>query len=358
MENKKYKAVILGNELPEDHLLWVHACSNVSDLLEYRIVDLTANNWFDKISDEPFDILLAKPSCITSAFKQLYDERIYVLNKICGYKVFPSINEILIYENKRLLSFWLRANDIPHPKTNVFYSEKEAKDFAGSSKYPVVAKVGIGASGSGVRILKSRNDAMEYIERTFSGKGAPRRTGPNLSQGNLAGRAIHYAFHPFELFRRLSFYKQRSRNPQKDYVLFQEFIPHDFEWRAVRIGDSFFAHKKLKAGEKASGSLLKGYDNPPPALFDFVRKITDDHGFFSQAIDLFESPQGYLVNEMQCIFGQSDPYQMLIDGKAGRYVFKEARWVFEPGDFNTNESYDLRVQFVLEHLRLSGNRLR
>jgi hypothetical protein len=82
-------------------------------------------------------------------------------------------------------------------------------------------------------------------------------------------------------------------------------------------------------------------------LFNFVKEITDKHCLFSQAVDIFESSNGYLVNEMQCIFGQSDPYQMLIDGKPGRYVFNN-EWCFEEGDFNTNESFDLRVQYLIE----------
>ncbi len=59
----------------------------------------------------------------------------------------------------------------------------------------------------------------------------------------------------------------------------------------------------------------------------------------------------YLINEMQCIFGQSDPYQMLVNGKPGRYVFKDGKWIFEEGMFNRNESYNLRVEFVLSQLK-------
>jgi glutathione synthase/RimK-type ligase-like ATP-grasp enzyme len=351
MASDKHKVVILGNELPDDHLLWVNACKNVSGSLEYRVVDLTQHTWFEEIVSEPFDFLLAKPSCLTSAFKQLYDERIYILGKICGYPIFPSVDEIFIYENKRFFSFRLKAANIPHPKTEVFYSAEEARAYISNHTYPLVGKVGMGASGSGVRILMNENDATKYLDRTFSGKGAPRRTGPNLAQGNLIRRGTHFLFHPTELIQKLKFYKQRAQNPQKDYVILQDYIPHDYEWRAVRIGDSFFAHKKLKVGDKASGSLLKGYENPPLELLDFLKKITDQHEFYSQAVDLFETPEGYRVNEMQCIFGQSDPYQMLVDGIPGRYIWKDEKWIFEPGDFNTNESYDLRVRFVLEKLR-------
>ena len=130
-------------------------------------------------------------------------------------------------------------------------------------------------------------------------------------------------------------------------MIFQEYIPHEFEWRVVRIGDSFFAHKKLKTREKSSGSLLKNYDNPPLELLNFVKEITEKHRFYSQAIDIFESERGYLVNEMQCIFGQSDPYQMLVNGNPGRYRYLDDEWIFEPGDFARNGCYNLRLEFVL-----------
>ena len=74
---------------------------------------------------------------------------------------------------------------------------------------------------------------------------------------------------------------------------------------------------------------------------------SEKHGFFSLAIDIFESEDGYLVNEMQCIFGQSDPYQMLVDGKPGRYVCNMDKWVFEEGDFAKNACYNLRLEFAL-----------
>ena len=101
-------------------------------------------------------------------------------------------------------------------------------------------------------------------------------------------------------------------------------------------------------GQKAIVSLIKEYGNPPLSVLHFVKKLTDRSGFYSQAVDLFEPQEGqYLVNEMQCIFGQSDPYQMLVDKCPGRYVFKENKWRFEKGDFNTNQSYDLRLQFII-----------
>jgi glutathione synthase/RimK-type ligase-like ATP-grasp enzyme len=344
----KIKAIILSNEMEDDHLLWMKACEEYKDQFEYRVVDLTKNSWLEDIQTSSFDILLAKPGGFTSPFKQIYDERIYILNKVLGYSVFPSAEEIFVYENKRFLSFWLKANHIPHPRTDIFYNQKEAVAYLDKQVFPIVGKVNIGASGSGVYILKTKKEADGYLDRTFSSKGAPKRVGPNLIKGGIIKRGLYYVIHPYAINKKLNVYKTLGSDLQKGFVIFQEYIPHDFEWRVVRIGDSFFAHKKLKIGEKASGALLKGYENPPFALLDFVKEITDKHKFCSQAIDIFESTRGFLVNEMQCIFGQSDPYQMLVDGKEGRYRFYEDRWLFEYGKFNNNECYNLRVEYVIQ----------
>lgn len=343
----------MRNEQEDDHILWVKACEEYRNDIEYRVVNLTASDWLEEIQKEPFDILLAKPGGLTAPFKQLYDERIYILAYILGYKIFPSPLGIFIYENKRFLSFWLKANNIPYPATDVFYYRKEAFKYSEECEFPFVAKTNIGASGSGVRIIRNKIEAHKYIKDTFSGKGSPQRTGPNLDKGGILKRGFHYILHPSDILKKLDIYQTKTVNLQKGFVIFQEYIPHDFEWRTVRIGESFFAHKKLKTGEKSSGSLLKNYDNPPLDLLDFLKEITDRHGFYSQALDVFESERGYLVNEMQCIFGQSDPFQMLVDGQAGRYRFIGGRWVFESGDFARNGCYDLRVEFVLK--KFAGN---
>lgn len=345
----KIKVIILRNERDDDHILWIKACEDYKEKIEYSVIDLTKNNWFEEIISRKFDVLLAKPGGLTSQFKQLYDERIYILSRIPGCKIYPSAEEIFIYENKRFFSYWLKANGLPHPKTNVFYYKEEADEFVKNSRFSLVAKVNIGASGSGVKILQNKNDALKYINDTFTGKGAVQRWGPNIKKRGLVKRGLHYLNKPSDINKKLNIYRTVKENPQKEFVIFQEYIPHDFEWRIVAIGDSYFAHKKMKSGEKASGLLIKNYDNPPLYLFDFAKNIMARFNFTSQSIDVFErEPGDLLINEMQCIFGQSDDYQMLVDGKPGRYRYINNRWVFEEGDFNKNESYNLRLENLLK----------
>jgi glutathione synthase/RimK-type ligase-like ATP-grasp enzyme len=344
------KFIILSNELQGDHLAWVKACEKYSSLVQYRVVNLVGESWYDDIIKERADYLLAKPGGMVDIYKQLYDERLRILVNESGFKIFPSLEEIQIYENKRYLSFWLMANNIPHPATRVFYIKDEALKFIDEEKYPVVAKLNIGASGNGVTILRTREEAREYINRIFD-RGISPRTGPRLSRGKIIPRLIHKLNHPGELRDKIFTYRTILSYPQKGFCIFQEYIPHAYEWRVVRIGESFFAHKKVVKGEKASGSLIKEYDTPPFSLLNFVKEITDRFMFKSQALDIFETGKDrYLVNESQCIFGQSDPYQMMINGIPGRYLFSDGRWIFEEGLFNTNESYDLRLLYLISSL--------
>lgn len=339
---------ILKNEDPVDHVNWITACEKYNKSIEYKVFDLTAHNWLDQINTYCPDILLLKPSGKTSIYRNLYLERLEILVITLNYKSFPSLDEVRIYENKRYFGYWAEAHHLPHPKTYVYYHQSEALKAVKTLKLPLVGKMNIGASGNGVQIIQKKNQLKNYIKRAFN-VGLVSSTGPKLKQGKLIQRAWQKFTHPKELINKLKEYRDIRMDSQKGFIILQEFIKHDYEWRAVRIGDSYFAHKKIVLNDKASGSLLKEYKDPPIELLNFVRLLTDKFIFRSVAVDLFEPVQGqYLINEIQCIFGQSDSYQMLVNETPGRYLFKEGKWIFEKGDFNSNASYDLRLKTAIE----------
>lgn len=347
MERRRALLGILCNEISGDHLPWVEACEEYSTEVEYRLINFTGSQWLHQIRSEPFDALLARPSGLSSSFKRLYDERIEILDRQ-GYFIYPSPQELYIYENKRYLYSWLEANRIPHPRTRIFYNRSEADSFVQTATYPIVAKTNIGASGSGVMILTNRREAASYLKASFGGRGAPRRWGPDIKRGGLLKRAMAYAGSPLLIREKIFIYRIRRQERQHGFVILQDYIPHDYEWRVVVIGDSLFAHKKIRSGYKASGTLLKCYGDPPLSIFDFSREIMEQTGFYSQAIDILEDgPGNYLINELQCIFGQSDPWQMKVGGVPGRYRYIDGKYRFEAGDFNMNQSFNLRLEHLL-----------
>ncbi|MDH4211904.1 MAG: hypothetical protein OEV79_10715, partial [candidate division WOR-3 bacterium] len=130
---------------------WVRACESSKHDIEYRVIDLFASDWLEIVHSEDYDCYLARPPASVDIHKRIYDERLFVVNKVLKKSIYPSYGELLIYENKQMLAYWLEANSIPHPRTWIFYDRNEALRFTAQCTLPVVAKTSIGASGSGVR---------------------------------------------------------------------------------------------------------------------------------------------------------------------------------------------------------------
>lgn len=339
------KVTILRNEDPASSKKWEISCRKAK--IDFDVIDLTSWNWYELIKQSNSDIFLLKPPGETFKYKQVYDERLFVISEIVKLPIFPSYKEVLIYENKRMLSAFLKGAKIPSPKTWVFYNKSEALKFARTTALPMVGKTGIGASGTGVKIIKSRGVLEKYIERGF-GRGIKRRLGPNRNTGSIRTWTKKTVASPVFFFRKIKKYLEIYKDSQRGFIILQEYVPHEFEWRIVKIGESWFGHQKIKTGDKASGTKGINYVPPPIELLEFCRSICEEHNFTTMAMDIFEHPtKGYIVNELQTIFGHVQDYLMEVGGEIGRYTIKDSQWQFEPGDFNTNESYDLRLKAAM-----------
>lgn len=350
----KYSICILSNENPLDHKQWVVAIEKSNDILNYDVISLVSNDWLDTLKKKEYDLFLLKPPGKYGLFKQLYDERIILIDKYFSTLIYPSLTEVLIYENKRFLRDWLQINQLPHPETHVFFNKTDAISHLKIRKdFPLIGKTNIGGSGNGVVKLDNYEEAYKYISKAFS-EGLCPKIGPKLNKGSFIRKLEKVLHNKAFLRQRMKDYKFSLLDIQFHFVILQEFIHHEYEWRCVRIGESYSAHKKIVKGYMASGTLIKEYDRVPTKLLDFIKNVTENHNLTSVAIDVFEVKGGYLINEIQCFFGQSDPYQMLVDGKPGRYLFKNNDWIFEEGFFNTNQSYDLRLKHALELLKKDG----
>ena len=336
---------ILKNEFDDNHENWINACNKYNQ--EYDVIDLTKFNWLKRIRSSSLDGFLTCPSGRESLYKELYDERIYIINKIMNKFCYPSFDEIVIHENKKFLAYWLEANKIPHPKTYVFYDQTEALKFVEIIDLPIVTKFNIGASGKGVKIFRNRNELKKYISEAFT-KGIQQNWWPNLKMGAWFFRLKKIIKNPSRIKKRIKVYKKVYQEIQKGFIIIQEYIPHAYEWRIVKIGDSYFGHQKVKTGDKASGTKGINYILPSEKQLDFVRYLCSQHGFNSMAVDAFEDINGgLLVNELQTIFGHVQTHICEKDGKPGRLLFGGNKWYFEEGMFNTNLSYDLRLEHAI-----------
>lgn len=335
---------ILKNSSEASHLNWEKACKSAG--IDYKIVELKNADFLDRIININPDFCLAQPPGATTTQKNMYDERIYSIKKYLNIPVFPSWHEIILHENKKALFYFLKSNQIAHPTTFLSYNKAESLEFIYKTKYPIVAKTSIGAASSGVKIIQNKKEGLTYLNKAFGG-GIKRRFGPNRKTGSPKSWLLKAFRSPDYFMKKVKEYSERNKDSESGYVLFQEYIEHNFEWRCVKIGESFFAYKKLKIGQQASGAKQFDYDAPPIELLDFTRNLCEKHDFNFMAVDMFYTGQKIYVNELQTIFGHKSPYICKVNGKPGRYTCKNDKWLFEEGNFNTNESYDLRIETAI-----------
>lgn len=297
------------------HEPYAEACQELG--VGYRMVDVFAADWVDRIRQSGCDLFLAWPVESIAEWKKLYDDRLRFLVEQMGKKLYPDLTACWIYGSKERQVAWLEVNGFAHPKTWVFYNEAEAKRFLEECDFESVALVGkndIGATSAGVKILRSRSAAGNYLKKAF-GRGL---------QGYFADKQTW----------------------QWRHVLLQEYLPDVKEWRVHRIGDSFFGFGKLKHGEFHSGSGETDWVSPPKEAFDLAWAITEKGRFRSMAVDIFETKDGrFLVNELQCIYGQHSSVQLVKDDVSGRFLHETSgAWKFDAGEFAGNHGCTLRVQ--------------
>ena len=339
------KVAILCDHEPESSLKWEIACRNKK--FEYLAIDMLRSDWLLKLKGFNPDFCVSRPPGAIRQQKNIFDEKLYFLTHSTAYQVFPGFLETYIYENKSSLSWFLEINKIPHPKTFVSADKKEANEYIKAAIFPIVAKTFIGAAGSGVQIIHDYAQASDYLKKAFS-SGIKRRYGPNRKTGSPKKWLRKAINSPSYFFKKLQQYKESNQDVQKNIVLFQEYIPHNYEWRCVRIGESYFAYKKLKIGNQASGSKEFEYGAPPIELLNFTRELCEKFSFNFMAVDLFYNNKVIYVNELQTIFGHKNAYICKVGDKAGRYRYTNNEWKFEECDFNTNESYDLRLETAIK----------
>ncbi len=309
------------------HAEYKSACRELG--IGYRLLDPASSGWMDEFRGSGISGVLVNPFSRNAVDKRMIDERLYFVNVAMGIPIYPSYKEILLYENKRRTTYWLDLYRIPHPRTWVFYDREEALDFVGRyDRYPLVFKTNTGSSAHGVRILRSVAEARRLVNRLFT-------RWLFFNRGYTVWKPTRYG---------LSYPLLDDR--QFNNIYLQEMIDVVHEWRGVRIGESYFAHRKLpgKTGMR-SGSGLADYPDPGPRVLDFIKRVCDTGGFSSMDVDFFEDREGrFLVNELQTVFASKiNPYQMLVGGKPGRYRHIQGSWLFEEGDFNRNNSCNLRV---------------
>ncbi|MBR5604502.1 MAG: hypothetical protein IKY27_10760 [Bacteroidales bacterium] len=306
--------------------------------VDYEVVDIISENWLDNVRNANCDGFFCPSNCVSQELKSIQDERYFIVSQIMNLPIYPDFNGLYIHENKRNMAAWLELYNYPHAKTKVFTNRENALKYLSSCEYPIVTKSNVGAAASKVRIVKNKRHAIRMAKKCL----------PKTSVFKLLSLGLYYK-------TKVKFLNIPDlHNPQKDYFIVQDFIKDVlWEWRILKIGDSYFGHQKLLEGEFASGSGKVGWVKPPKHLLEMTRELCLKGGFRCMDVDIFETKDGrFVINELQASFGSYLDYQMCIDGIPGRYRDIDGEFVFEEGEFNVFGSTKLKIE---DFIRLLGN---
>lgn len=302
------------------HTDYVAACRELG--VKYRVLDIAVPNWLDLVRNNDYHAFLVRPSVQLTIWRDMFLERLYILERILKKMVYPTYNELWFYESKRKMYYWLEANGLPCARTWIFYDLEQAKEFACTVQLPIVYKTDLGSGASGVRIIKKRSELLKQVDRCFR--------------------------------RGVTTYRRHSLDREWGFIILQEYIPDAREWRIIRVDDSFFGYEKLRVGDFHSGAHKSNYGFPPIELLNFVKQVTEKFHFSSMAFDiLVRDGTTFFVNELQTVFGMRFVRDVcIVDGVPGRIVFNEEKqkWEFEPGNYSRNKLCNLRVQALCKHL--------
>lgn len=301
------------------HSSYIKACKELG--ISYKVIDFFSKNWLEDLKSSNIDVLILRPSVQYVVWKDMFDNRLRLLKPNYAVPMFPSLESLWIWENKLRTLDFLKINHLPHPKSYIFYDDKELMDYSKSCSYPVVFKASSGSGASGVKILRNARQLRQIANKSFK-KG-------------------------------IRSYRKHKLDKEHGFVILQDYLTEVREWRIIRIGDYYFGFEKLKEGEFHSGSKNFGYGMPPQECLSLVREITENHNFKFVSIDIFITiDNNYLINEIQPYFGQKGDRELLqIDGESGRLYFDDATntWVFEKGMYCKNNLCNLRL---LEMIKL------
>jgi glutathione synthase/RimK-type ligase-like ATP-grasp enzyme len=236
--------------------LWIEYCT--SNKIPFKVVNCFDSNIVEQLGD--CDALMFHFS-LAHAPKMLFARQLLHSIETNGKKVFPNFHTMWHYDDKVGQKYLLEAIGAPLVPTYVFYNRKDAESWASTTSYPKVFKLRNGAGSSNVRLVRSKDQAMDLIKQAF-GKGFSHQRDAweylqekwrlyKLDKSKFGG--VKYAFKRLFYVRK----DERKYGLERGYVYFQDFVPdNEFDVRIVFVNNNIYGfRRKIRKNDfRASGS--------------------------------------------------------------------------------------------------------
>jgi glutathione synthase/RimK-type ligase-like ATP-grasp enzyme len=253
--------IAIHNSTSGFHPRWIEYCERNNVL--YKLVNCYSNNLIEELD-----------GC--SALMWHYNQNNYKDNLVAkqilfalehtNFYVFPDFKTAWHFDDKVGQKYLFERIMVPFVPSYVFFTKREAMEWAHKATFPMVFKLRGGAGSQNVQLVKTHKEAIALISKAF-GKGFSKydawtnlkeryrkfRIGLNSYQEVIKG-VIRLFYKPA--------YARLAGN-ENGYVYFQEFIPNnDCDIRIVVIDGKAFALKRFirENDFRASGSGKFSFD--------------------------------------------------------------------------------------------------
>lgn len=284
---------------------WIAYCKQES--IDYKIVNCFDNDVIHQLED--CDALLWHHS--HGIFEDvLAAKKILFALEHAGVKVFPDFKTAWHFDDKVAQKYLLEAIDAPMVPSYVFYSKKEAIEWANQTTYPKVFKLKGGAGSANVKLVKTKSECIQLINlafgkgfKQFDGKGYFLDTIKKYQSGTKSLKQVGKAF------GRMLISTEYAQNmpPERGYAYFQEFIPNnEYDIRVVVVGNKAASEKRyvLYGDFRASGSGLFNYESVDVKIVQTAFKVAKLLKLQSVAFDfILDSYGNELIVELSYAFG-------------------------------------------------------
>ena len=184
-----------------------------------------------------------------------------------GIKVYPDHNTAWHFDDKVAEMYAFQAAGAAIPESWVFYRQEDCEKWLNEkAAFPLVAKLRNGSGSNNVKLLKTKEQALQYCRRMFSKgyKSAPSllyKTYSKVQSTKDWKTLVHRAkqIPNFLKARRLA----KGLGTEREYCYFQEFIPNDgYDMKIAVVGDKLgFLVRSVRKGDfRASGGGDIYYD--------------------------------------------------------------------------------------------------
>lgn len=316
---------------------WIEYCKNNN--IDFLIVNCYGNDIIKILKENKVTHFMWHFSHSHPTDNELFHNVMNSLDKL-GIKTFPNFDTRWHFDNKVAQKYLLEAVDAPLVKTFVFYDKEEAFKFIETYPLPIVAKLKRGAGSANVKLLKTKLQALKYIDKMFSkGENPVSKTLENLDYKKRLAKQ----YSKLELVKKVFGYikkniKYRKYNQrEKGYVYFQEFIPeNNFDTRVIVVGEMAFAIRRLNKENdfRASGSGKIDYDvskidvnlikkafeineklKAQAVAYDFIYKNRESRLIeicFGFSVNAYDACEGYWDKNINFYKEKFNPQEMMV----------------------------------------------